>query len=181
MIITAIILLTLESRCFLKKFMILYIYDCFPDPSAMSGSDMNWFIHNDYTTLTDLKNCNELPGGEKRYKNLGKLEAMLKDNNGEDDGEESPEDNYRDEANRIRRVNSTGIFGRFLVRRMYTRERWITIVPKFNLVIEERDNPYDHKQLPIHTFIDHVYPNQLYGIGEIEPIKRMQKALKGLT
>jgi hypothetical protein len=168
----------------------LYIYDCFPDPSAMNVDDMNWFIHNEYTTLADLEAVNnskdEDEYGEyedaKKYINLDKLKAFLAEDKNDSGSETTttPEDNYRNTSSNIRLGKNDGIYGRFLIRKMYTKDRCVTIVPDANLVIEDNENYYEHGQLPIHTIIDHSYPNQLFGIGEVEPIAKLQKGLNAL-
>lgn len=152
----------------------LYIYDCFPDPDATDISTMQWFIHNDYVTLEDLKATNSIGNtGEKRYRNLGRLEEAIKGNK-----QEATEESERQHVDQIRQsnTNSSGKKDRILVRRMYTRKKWITIAPDYKLVIEDRENPYEHGDLPIHMIVNYQYPNQLLGRGEIEPIKPLQKA-----
>lgn len=155
----------------------LYIYDCFPDPSAMSPEDMQWFIHNEYTTLDELEACNHKHNGERRYKNLDVLKEKL----GKKKKTSATQDSYRTNADVARGSNKdTDLRDRIKIRRYYDRKQWVTIVPDYKLVIEERENPYDHGELPIHMLIDVAYTNQLYGIGEIEPIERLQKGLNSV-
>lgn len=56
----------------------LYIYDCFPDPTAVSVEDMQWFIHNEYVTIDELEATNFKVKGEKRYVNLDLLKEKWK-------------------------------------------------------------------------------------------------------
>lgn len=155
----------------------LYIYDCFPDPSAMSIDDMQWFIHNEYTTLADLQACNHKHAGEKRYMNLDVLEEKL----GKKRKTSASQDVYRTGADIARGSNKdTDLRDRVLIRRYYDRKQWVTTVPDYKLIIEKRDNPYDHGELPIHSLVDVAYTNQLYGIGELEPIERLQRGLNSV-
>jgi hypothetical protein len=156
----------------------LYIYDCFPDPTAMSIEDMQWFIHNEFVTLEELENTNHKYHGERRYKNLDKLKEKLSKRKG---NYSASQDSYRTKADSARGSNKdTDLRGRILVRRYYDKSQWVTIVPDFKLVIEDRPCPYDHGELPIHMMLDVVYSNQLFGVGEIEPIERLQKGLNAV-
>lgn len=150
----------------------LYIYDCFPDPSATSIDDMQWFILNEYTTLGDLKNQNAPKLNYIRYKNLGELEKMM-----EEGKQDASQEQYRDRVDQTIHGNKGVLHDRILIRRLFKRNRWITIAPDFGIVLEDRSNPYTHGELPIHMLTDYDYPNQLFGRGEIDVIKKMQKGL----
>lgn len=150
----------------------LYIYDCYPDIDAMYAEDMQFFIHDEYLTLAELKAANQTVKGSKRYINLGTLEERFKGNA----ATATQPNTYRDEVNRVRKMANREVKDRILVRRMYTKDKWYAIAPDYNLVIENMANPYEHGRLPIHTLLDHDYVNQLYGIGELDPIRSMQIA-----
>lgn len=154
----------------------LYIYDCFPDPTAISVEDMQWFIHNDYTTLEELRNTNFEIDGQKKYKNLNLLEEKL---NKRRDNSASV-DSYRTNADQIYGVSTQEKEDRILVRRYYARDKWVTWCPDYKVLIENRPNPYWHGELPVHVLTDHDYTNQLYGIGEIEPIEKLQRGLNSV-
>lgn len=153
----------------------LYIYDCFPDPSATSIDDMNWFILNEYTTLKDLKAQNSPKLNYIRYQNLGELEKAIKD--GKKDATQS---DYRNRVDQVVASNKGILHDRILIRRLFKKDKWITIVPDFKIVLEDRDNPYTHGELPIHMLTDYDYPNQLYGRGEIDVIAKLQKGLNNV-
>lgn len=155
----------------------LNFYDCFPDPSATSEEDMEYFIHNDYVTLDELRAANFRKYGQVRYKNLSELEDLLK---GDKDYAAEAADPYRNKVDTIRGVTTTGIHRRIQIRRRYRRDRWVTIVPKYNLVIEDRDNPFWHGQLPVHGIFDQVYPGQLYAVGEVQMVEKLQRGLNNV-
>lgn len=149
----------------------LYVYDCYFDPEATSMEDMEAFAHDEWTTVAAL----EAKNSEKIYKNLGKLKAMLRDKKtrGTTSGNE-----YRDNSKNLRFNNTTSpIRTKILVRRYYTRSRWVTIAPDFSLVLEDRRNPYQHGDLPIALFVNYEYPNSLFGHSDVTPTKTLQKAL----
>jgi len=67
-----------------------------------------------------------------------------------------------------------------VVLRRFTREGWCDYLPEYDLVIREIENPYFHGELPIVYGVDYPYPNELYGMGEIEPIDRIQRAINAV-
>lgn len=157
----------------------LNIYDCFPDPSASSIGDMQWFILNEYTTLSNLENENVKINGENRYSGLKTLKEAMK----EDEGDASFSTGVpaeRDKVRKIRGFNSDKANGRILVRRYFDKNKWVTIVPEYELVIEDRNNPYSHGGIPILCLVDQTVPGQLFGLGEVEPISKLQKGLNNV-
>ena len=154
----------------------LYPYDCFPDPSATSIQDMRYFIVREYTTLSELEDSNTKVNGVNRYINLKLLKEALK----EDAKANASQDQNRGRVDRLKGTDQGEVKGRVLILRYFDKERWITIAPDFHLKIEDRACPYTHGELPIHVLVDHEYPNQLWGIGEIEPIKKLQKGLNSV-
>jgi hypothetical protein len=154
----------------------LYYYDTFPDPSAVDGETMNHFIFNEYVTLDSLEAANANKSGQKRYVNLGRLKKKIGDG-----AYYASEDVNRRYSSELKGLPSgEGVYNRILLRRYFDKHKWITVAPDYGLVIESRDNPYWHGELPIHVLTDHEYINQLEGRGEIEPIKRLQKGLNNV-
>lgn len=145
----------------------LYLYDCYPDPAATSIEEMQWFIYDEYMTLDELKNANK--GTIKPYKNLNKVEEKLK--------EKDASERDHGSVDSLRKLGSGGKKERLKVRRMVTRSKRISYLPDVGEEIENRDNPYNHGDLNIHLIVDYSYPNQLFGRGEIEPIKTQQLGL----
>ena len=154
----------------------LYPYDCFPDPSATSVQDMRYFIVREYTTLSDLEDSNVKVNGENRYINLKVLKEKMKD----DAKKNASGDENRGRVDKIKSSDTSEVKGRVLLLRYFDKEKWITIAPDFAVKIEDRACPYAHGDLPIHVLVDHEYPNQLWGIGEVEPIRKLQKGLNNV-
>lgn len=170
------------------NFEVLNIYDCFPDPNATSLHDMRWFIYRTFKTLDELKHTNETKGVEY-YKNLDKLEEAMHAN--KQDGRNvsavggQPADMQYREHRRI--MLSTEEFHgedesnpELVILRRFTHTGWCDYVPEFNLIIREVENPYFHGDLPIIHGVDYPYPGELYGMGEIEPIDRIQRAINAV-
>lgn len=167
------------------NFEVLNIYDCFPDPNATSMHNMRWFIYRVFKTLEELKHENDSRGYEK-WKNLDKLEAAMdaKEQEGKVTGIKPNDIQYR-EHRRVM-LSTQELHGEdesnpemvILIR--YTRDGWTYSVPEYNLIIREEQNPYFHNDLPITYGVDYPYPGELYGIGEIEPIDRIQRAINAV-
>lgn len=157
------------------SFEVCNIYDCFPDPQANGIRDSRWFIHRTYPTIEELKNVNDAGREENGFKNLDKLEEMIKD------GTDYMEDSFRGKSRSI--AGSTDYTGRdrtvenFEMVTMYTPERWVSIAPKYNLLLRDIPNPYYHGKLPFVKLNDYPLPNEWFGRGEIEPIERLQRAV----
>lgn len=168
------------------NFEVLNIYDCFPDPNASSLADMRWFIYRTFTTLDELKRTNETRGIEY-YKNLPELEQLIKARHDQENprGGSRPSDLQYREHRRIM-LSTQELHGEdasnpeFVVLRRFTREGWCDYVPEYGLVIREVENPYFHGDLPIIYGVDYPYPGELYGMGEIEPIDRIQRAINAV-
>jgi hypothetical protein len=168
------------------NFETLNIYDCYPDPNATSLDNMRWFIYRTFKTVDELENENDARGGEY-WKNLDKLHAAMEDKQKQDHTKRGyqPQDiNYR-EHRRVM-LSTQELHGEdksnpeFVVLIRYTKSRWLFTVPEFGIVIRDVENPYFHGQLPIIYGVDYPYPGELFGMGEIEPIDRIQRAINSV-
>lgn len=172
------------------NFEVLNIYDCFPDPNATGLDNMRWFIYRTFRTLEELKAEQDARGGEY-YKNLDELAKLLeedKQDRGEGtDGFAYKQPSYMQYREHRRVMLSTQEFHgkdasnpEVVVLIRYTRDKWVWLVPEFNLIIREVDNPYFHGELPLVHGVDYPYPGELYGMGEIEPLDRIQRAINAV-
>lgn len=168
------------------NFETLNIYDCFPDPNSSSLQSMRWFIYRTFSTLDELQDENDARGVEY-WKNLDKLRdavAKGKKEKASNIGAQ-PQDMQFREHRRIM-LSTQEFHGKdesnpeFVVLRRITRDKWVYIVPEYNLVIREVENPYFHNDLPIVYGVDYPYPGELYGMGEIEPLDRIQRAINAV-
>lgn len=164
------------------NFETLNIYDCFPDPNATNIHNMRWFIYRTFKTLKELKYCNDERGVEY-YKNLDILEAALEGD--QKNAVQTADDNQFREHRRVM-MGTQEFRGKdksareFVVLRRFDRDMWVDIVPEYNVVIREEQNPYFHGELPIIHGVDYPYPGELYGMGEIEPVDRIQRAINAV-
>lgn len=175
------------------NFETLNIYDCFPDPNATSIQNMRWFIYRMFKTIKELRQENDARGAEY-WKHLNELEMAIelkKEQGRNKKAGGRPQDIQYREHRRIM-LNTQELLGEdesnpditVLVR--YTREGWCFYAPEyagigdFDGIIREVENPYFHGDLPIVYGVDYPYPGELYGMGEIEPIDRIQRAINAV-
>jgi len=173
------------------NFEVLNIYDCFPDPNATSLSNMRWFIYRTFKTIDELRKENDARGSEY-WKNLDALEDAIKGKNKDQNtaGAKPSDMQYREHRRTM--LSTEDLTGQdesnpeitILVR--YTREGWCFYAPEysgvgdFSGIIREVENPYFHGELPIIYGVDYPYPGELFGMGEIEPIDRIQRAINAV-
>lgn len=161
----------------------LNIYDCFPDPNSSSIDNMRWFIYRTFKTMKELENENFIRGNNY-YENLDRLRVLMADKKHSGGGEFASDMSYR-EHRRVM-LSTQELHGadnsnpEMVILRRFTKDRWVDIVPEYNLVIRDIENPYFHGELPIVVGVDYPYPGELYGIGEIEPIDRIQRAINAV-
>lgn len=166
------------------NFEVLNIYDCFPDPNATSIQNMRWFIYRTFKTYEELIAEDDARGGGY-YKNLDKLKlAMMEREDKKLSGEKPDYMQYREHRRTM--LNTEDFTGQdssnpeLVVLKRFTRDGWCDYIPDYNLVIREIDNPYFHGELPIVHGVDYPYPGELYGMGEIEPVDRIQRAINAV-
>lgn len=175
------------------NFETLNIYDCFPDPNASTLQNMRWFIYRTFTTIKELEDENDARGGEF-WKNLDVLKTAIAEKKDKSKGRtptgqpltggSSGDIQFREFRRRMLAtqefVGKDASSPEFVVLRRMTREGWTFIVPEYQVVIREVENPYFHGDLPIIYGVDYPYPGELYGMGEIEPIDRIQRAINAV-
>lgn len=149
-------------------------YDVWPDIDAETAKEMEFFIHDEYVTL-DYLESQVTPKGEKRYKNL----EEIKKKHGEEKGSGTTIDNpYRNNLMVRTKVNTLGqMEGRIKVRRCYYKDRWISICPDYNVLIEDGPNRYKNNRLPVLACLDQDVPGVVLGIGEIDPVRTLMMAM----
>lgn len=172
------------------NFETLNIYDCFPDPNATSIANMRWFIYRTFKTIDELEDENDARGAEY-WKNLDQLKAAMqtqnKDNEADVNQSAGGSPAYMQFREHRRVMLSTQEFHgkdnsnpELVVLIRYTKEKWVFVAPEYDIVIREVDNPYFHGELPIIYGVDYPYPGELFGMGEIEPIDRIQRAINAV-
>jgi len=167
------------------NFEALNIYDCFPDPNATNMENMRWFIYRRFKTIEELESENETRGGDY-YKNLDKLKEAIDVSKDKKQGVGSQPTDMNFREHRRIMLSTQEYVGEdasnpdIVILRRFTKDGWCDYVPEHNLIIREIDNPYFHGQIPIVHGVDYPYPGDLFGMGEIEPIERIQRAINAV-
>ncbi len=148
----------------------------------------NWFQHREYLTMKELENTNDSARQGPVYTNLDELrEEIEKDSEGLKGAKtiDRRDTNYTvrnkeimgyqdylgsDETNKVLEIVTE-----------YREERWITFAPKHGVIIRDIANPYKHQQIPIVMLKYYPIDDDIYGLSEIEPVEKLQKALNALT
>jgi hypothetical protein len=154
--------------------------DCLPNPSYSTVK--NWFDYREYVTFQDLANVNDTARTKPIYKNLDLLkQALVKQSLG---GGDTRARNYTMKNLSIKGL--TDYLGRDPVYKTieliteYRPERWITFSPLHGVVVRDIPNPYNHGQIPICMLRYYPIDEDIYGLSEIEPIEKIQKAINAL-
>ncbi len=140
----------------------------------------NWIQLRSYVTLNELENINDAARSKPIYKNLDLLKTSILANK-DSGGGDTRSSNYI-----VKNLNIKGLqdylgrdpsFKTIEIVRELRNERWITFAPKHGVVIRDIANPYDHGQIPV--VLNKYYPidDDIYGLSEIEPLEKLQKAL----
>jgi hypothetical protein len=145
---------------------------------------MRWFLYRTFKTIKELKAENDARGGEY-WKNLDYLQSEIDADKDSRKGSGHMNDIEYREHRRIM-LSTEEYIGKdesnpeFAVIIRYLRDKWTFIVPEYNVVIRDVENPYFHGDFPIVYGCDYPYPGELYGMGEIEPVDRIQRAINAV-
>ena len=154
------------------------LYDCYPDPQATNFDDARWFLHKTFPTINELEKINDTGSEKASYKNLSQLKELIKEGTGTGD------DTYRTKSRSISGASDytakDKTLDQFEMVTMYTPERWVSIASKYNLLLRDIPNPYYHGNIPFVKLVDYPLPNEWFGLGEIEPIERLQRGINAV-
>lgn len=157
----------------------LPIRACFPQPSATSLSDSDWF------QVSSMKNIEWLKQQTKRsdkWKNIDKLENLVLGESGEGSGDSKPasQESYV-ETEWYGGQPTDAAFPKVELRTEYRRDRWITFTPNYdNLIVRDIPNPYDNGELPIVAKYAWPLMESIIGLGEFERGKTLQYSINSL-
>ncbi len=154
--------------------------DCLPNPAYSSIN--NWFQYRTYPTIQELEDENDAARGKPIYMNLDILKEAINSEN--ISGGDTRTVNYVKKQLAIRGLQD--LLGRDPVYKTvelvteYRNDRWITFSPKHGVVLRDIPNPYDHQQIPVVMLKYYPVDEDIYGLSEIEPVERLQKAINAL-
>jgi hypothetical protein len=139
------------------------------DPEAECLDQAKWFIKKETWTKTDIENIKSSPFS-KQFQDLDKvLEAF--------DRMDFDNDSFRQEHLKVNGSTDTKdeTISKVDVLHEYSEGKIRTLVGK-KFLVRDIPNPYLFNH-PFVSVIDHIVPNELLGMGEIEPTERLQHTL----
>lgn len=147
------------------------------------SSIRKWIQLREWVTVDDLQRINDVAKGRPIYKNLDIIrDSLAKEARGGGD--------QRSTAWASRNLSIKGlqdflgrdeVFKVFELVTEYRDERWISFAPKYGVVLRDIPNPYWHGRIPVVQLKYYPIDEDIYGLSEIEPIERLQKALNALV
>ena len=158
------------------------------DLTATAIENCNWFQVRQYVTIQDLEHINDANRSSPVYKNLEKLKSSVQIDKSTPENMSGGDSRSVNWQSRNRSISGLELdpIGKDLVFKTieliteYRRNRWITVAPKYGVVIRDIPNPYGNNEIPITMLRYYSVDDDLYGLSEIEPIKGLQKAINAL-
>lgn len=142
----------------------------------------NWIQLRDYVTFQELADINDTSRSKPIYKNLDILKAQL-DKEGKKGGD-TRASNYVIKNLAIKGLQDylgqDSTYKTIELITEYRNERWITFSPKHGIILRDIPNPYKHGQIPVVMLKYYPIDDDIYGLSEIEPVERLQKAINAL-
>ena len=155
--------------------------DCLPNPSY--STIKNWFQHRDYLTLQEMSDVNDSARAKPIYKNLDILRMLIKEE--AKTGGDTRESNWTSKNKSIKGLQDylgrDEVYKTVEIITEYRPERWITFSPKHGVILRDIANPYQHGQIPVILLKYYPIDEDIYGLSEIEPIEKLQKATNALV
>lgn len=163
-----------------NEFKVLDNRDVFVDYTANHVRNAKWVQVREFKTIDELEMEND-GSPYPIYKNLKELKDRISSKDFQGDLRSNL---YVSALKSIRnledRVGTDSVFPTLEVVTEYRKDRWITFVPRYGIIIRDIDNPYLHKRIPVVQL--RYYPNgdDTYGDSEVEPILPLARSLDAM-
>lgn len=115
------------------------------------------------------------------WRNIDELAKQAKEG-GQSKAEQKTEDlTYQEQLDIAGFGSETGNYAQILLRTRYEKKRWVTYVPKYELILRDIPNPQKNDEIPI--VMKQCFPlmDRLYGLAEFERGKTLQYAINSLV
>lgn len=146
---------------------LLDISDVYPDPYGSAVQKCRYIVHK---SLKPLKYIEDMIK-QGIYK--GNLKEIKKTSLSKEDDQFS---SMSREVEIGLKTEPSSDKGMYEILEYLEEDRVITLVNR-QIVVRDTENPYNHKQIPIVDIKNTIVPLEFWGIGEIEPNKRLQHEL----
>lgn len=156
--------------------------DVFVDFTANHVKNANWVQVREFVSIKDLEKRNENTP-EPIYSNLDILKDLMNSDKktATSDRRDVLYDSITKEIRGLEdRIGTDRSFPTIEVVTEYRRDRWITFVPRFKLIIRDVDNPYDHKRIPVAQLRYYPVGDDVYGESEVEAVLSLQRAANAM-
>lgn len=156
----------------------LDVRDCGIDPTATHIRNAKWFQYRKWAKISDLESTSDT-GDNKKYPGLAKLKRMIIENGGVNQNRRDSEyeDRLRQNKGLTDRTGEDRAFPVIEVVTEYRTDRWITFAPKYNVILRDIDNPYDHDQIPVIQLRYYPLGDDPIGESEVEPVIPLWRAI----
>jgi len=157
--------------------------DVLPNPAYSSVK--NWFQYREYLTIRELENVNDVCGEKPKYKNIKQLRNSILTKNTR--GGDQRQSNYNPKFRSLQGLSDylgtdeDPDFKIIEVITEYRDDRIIVFAPKHGVILRDDANPYKHEQIPVITLKYIPIDDDIYGMSEIEPVEKVQKAMNALS
>ena len=146
------------------------------------SSIRKWIQLREWVILEELQRVNDMARARPVYKNLDIIrDSLSKEARGGGD--------MRSTAWASRNLSIKGlqdfmgkdeVFKTFELVTEYRDDRWISFAPKYGVILRDIPNPYLHGRIPVVQLKYYPIDEDIYGLSEIEPVEKLQKALNAL-
>jgi hypothetical protein len=154
--------------------------DVVVDYTANHVKNANWVLVREWQSVEELEEKNKL-SPEPIYKNLDILKDRASAKEGQYTGD-SRNTKYDSLVKSLRgiedRVGTDRSFPVFEIVTEYRRDRWITWSPRYNVVLRDIDNPYNHKKIPVVQLRYYPVGDDTYGESEVESVLPIWRAIQ---
>jgi hypothetical protein len=152
------------------------------DYTANHVKNANWVQVREFVSIEDIEKRNET-SPEPVYENLKELKDLMSSDKktAVSDRRDVLYDSITKEIRGLEdRVGTDRSFPTIEVVTEYRKDRWITFVPRFKLIIRDIDNPYDHKRIPVAQLRYYPVGDDVYGESEVESVLPLQRAANAM-
>lgn len=147
------------------------------------SSIQKWIQLREWVTLEELQRVNDVARGRPIYKNLDIIrDALSKEKNTGGDMRSTAWTSKNLAIKGLQDFRGRDeVFKVFEFVTEYRDDKWISFAPKYGVILREIPNPYVHGRIPVVQLKYYPIDEDIYGLSEIEPVEKLQKALNALV
>lgn len=142
----------------------------------------NWIQLREWLTIQEMQSVNDSARSKPIYNNLDILKKLLKEESQKGGDNRASEYVIKNKSMKglTDYLGTDEVFKTVEVITEYREDRWITFAPKHGLILRDIPNPYDHSQIPVVMLKYYPIDDDIYGLSEIEPVEKIQRAINAI-